>query len=508
MPAFSEGRHESARFYRFAWLPDGYPGRRESDGRITPHPIYGIYVLSDYLYQLSKKPGDQTLTAAVRKVATAARKRMRGFKGSAVFWYTPKDFPSTVSKAYYSGLTQSYWANMFHRVSVELGDRRFADSAYQVFKSLLISDKAGGVLERTPYGVAVAEYPTSPRYMVLNGWLSSAVSIHEYAARSGNKKARQLADATTATLAKVLPLYDVPKVRNSRYGLAGYQPMRVRFSSKPGLVRSVTFHTPTEGSYVLAPGRGPRSSMFVDRADVERRKGGFVPKGTGFGGNLYVSRIGYPKRSSLSLSLDVSRKTTVSIQVAVGTYDPMSYGPKRMRWFTVARQDIGRGRATIKAVIPWSTQHFVAHPTNFAKTLEGKRTNVYHMIHIHRLAQLFEITGDETFRRWGERWGGYVCDWTTMGVYKGLHVFSSSDVITPKKYCDSAADPGGDDPDLDPVEEDPTEEPSDQPEEPGEDEPGDDEPGEDEPAGDPSDAPDGDPGDGPGEGSGATEGGS
>ncbi len=52
MPALSEELQRDQDYYRFRFLPDGYPGR--DDG--WAHPIYGAYVLRDYLKQYEKAP--------------------------------------------------------------------------------------------------------------------------------------------------------------------------------------------------------------------------------------------------------------------------------------------------------------------------------------------------------------------------------------------------------------------------------------------------------------------
>lgn len=50
MPGFSSHLLRDAEYYRIEWLPDGYSGRRDGD-RVWAHPIYGAYVLKDYLEQ-------------------------------------------------------------------------------------------------------------------------------------------------------------------------------------------------------------------------------------------------------------------------------------------------------------------------------------------------------------------------------------------------------------------------------------------------------------------------
>ena len=81
-----------------------------------------------------------------------------------------------------------------------------------------------------------------------------------------------------------------------------------------------------------------------------------------------------------------------------------------------------------------------AYPTNFIKKIEGKNTNVYHVIHILRLRSLAEWTGNPVFTQWADKWQGYVCDWSTMAIYKGLSVrdyrLDSDEIASdPASFC-------------------------------------------------------------------------
>lgn len=82
MPPFSKELQAQQDYYRFEFLDDGYPGR--DDG--WAHPIYGVWVLNDYLDQHEAKPTDE-LEEAIRTVAHAAVERMDDHRGALVFWY-------------------------------------------------------------------------------------------------------------------------------------------------------------------------------------------------------------------------------------------------------------------------------------------------------------------------------------------------------------------------------------------------------------------------------------
>ena len=62
-------------FYGGVFLPDGYPGRRQPDGSVIAHPLYGTYLLADYLRQ-GAATGDTGFVRSAQRVAWAAVRRM------------------------------------------------------------------------------------------------------------------------------------------------------------------------------------------------------------------------------------------------------------------------------------------------------------------------------------------------------------------------------------------------------------------------------------------------
>jgi hypothetical protein len=87
--------------------------------------------------------------------------------------------------------------------------------------------------------------------------------------------------------------------------------------------------------------------------------------------------------------------------------------------------------------LPASLVDRVVYPTNFAKTIDGENTNVYHAIHVRRLRELADSTGLGEFDRWADRWEGYICRWASMDLYAGLSVRGTSRVGSqdPQDYC-------------------------------------------------------------------------
>lgn len=87
---------------------------------------------------------------------------------------------------------------------------------------------------------------------------------------------------------------------------------------------------------------------------------------------------------------------------------------------TVSRTDCPPGTVRLDAPIPWDVAELVAYPTNFAKKIDNRQTNVYHMIHINRLRELAVATGVGEHADWADTWLRYVGEWKNRPEYEGL----------------------------------------------------------------------------------------
>lgn len=85
LPPLQASRKAVWDYYRIEFLPDRYPGRRHN-GELFAHPIYGPYVISDYMAQYRRTKDPLFLDAACQ-VADAALARMTAFKGGLAFVY-------------------------------------------------------------------------------------------------------------------------------------------------------------------------------------------------------------------------------------------------------------------------------------------------------------------------------------------------------------------------------------------------------------------------------------
>ncbi|MDP3891211.1 D-glucuronyl C5-epimerase family protein [Nocardioides sp.] len=390
MPAFTGSFADMAEdFYRITWTDDGYPAR--DDG--FEHPLYPIYVLNNFMGQYEAEPTEE-LRDAIATVARAAVERMEEHEGALVFWYEPGGGARLYDK-HYSALTQGYYSEVLARVGQLLEEDDLLDAAERSFLALLVPDDKDGVLYEDRHGLSVAEVPQRPNSYILNGWQSALASAWGYWELTGDVRAKDLVSRSAATMAKVLPLYDAAVVANSRYGLTGYVYLR---TTETGIA-DLTVEVPGEGAIGLTEVDEP-SRWQNHRVDEQQV-------------NVVLSRASWPRKNVIEVSVD----RTTTVQALVGAYDPLSAGAADQKWI-----DIGEvGPDGPRLEVPWEVVDQVLHPTNFIKEIDGKNTNVYHPIHVQRLAQIAGFTGLRELETWSKKWASYMCRWGDMGLYDGLH---------------------------------------------------------------------------------------
>lgn len=422
MPPLNGNLSRNDSYYNMEWLPDGYPGRNRA-GELWAHPLYGAYALKDYLDQLSKQPSEE-LRQAIRTVAAAAVARMDAHEDALVFWYEKTNDVSRAVERHYSGLTQGYYAMYLARAGLMLDDQLLLHQADAVLASLSVPVDRQGVMSPGTLGPSIAEISQKPNSYILNGWQSTVMAVMEYAALTGSEKARDLGRASASEMGRLLPLYDAPGLHNSRYGLSGFVYARLVFRGfEPSMVSVGNLSVAIPGESWLPIDRvgGRRWENHVLAKDVEDtgEDRALVPTGNLIRLNLVLSRISYPQVNRLVGDI-TSRGGIVDVQVHRGRYDPLTASQVDNEWVTVSRTDCPAGTVRLDAPIPWDIAELVAYPTNFAKRIDDKQTNVYHTIHINRLRELAVTTGVDEHAEWADTWLRYVGEWKNRPEYAGL----------------------------------------------------------------------------------------
>jgi hypothetical protein len=427
LPPLQRSRRETWELYRLAFLPDGYPGRRVGDA-ISPHPLYGNYVISDYLAQY-RQSGDREYLDAARRVANAALARMQKRGDALLFTYEPGTGISSLPHRFYSGLTQARYLGTLGRLLQMTGDDLYREAARAVMQSLLIPTAEGGVCRPTPGGaVVIEEYAHALPDYTLNGWTTATLLIADYGRAAGDETARDLFHRSARGIAEMLPLYDVPELANSRYRLSGPVPLRVSMSAPDCSVSDARILIPGQGTYpVRLDGGVLWENRIVRGVEADGSVSGPVEL------DVTLCRVTWPEPNRIAFRIHAPHRARMTASIGVGRYEPLESRIKTDEFTEIASVELVPGQNEIDIPIPWASAELVAYPTNFKKRLGGRQYNQYHFIHIDTLTKLGAYTGSEVFCRYATRWQEYVERWPNIPVYAGAD-------IELRRYAAPAAD--------------------------------------------------------------------
>ncbi|MGE6833189.1 D-glucuronyl C5-epimerase family protein [Priestia megaterium] len=405
--------------YKIKFLEDGYPGK-EIGNETHCHPIYGVYVIRDYLFQYRKTKEMKYQDAAI-KVANAAIHRMETFRNALVFWYK-KDSPfNSTSKEYYSGLTQSYYAEIFAQVYKLTNISIYKDAAKKVYASLKIPVSLGGVFHNSSKGPSIQEYPMSPNGYVLNGWLSTISAIKNYADILQDAEAENFWTDNLLTLSKLLPLYDAPYFLNSRYTLNGMTTVKLFSPSTQFELQRVNLIVPDEDNYELKIDSKRRYANFIEGSSVLQKNGKILTRKNTALLKVLLSRFSYPKENELSIKLFSPHTAKIQIFIAQPQYFPTKIiePQKSASYHLIKEVSLQKGLNDIKVKLPWEPLDAIGIPTTF-KQFGSKWHNVYHFIHIDKLNYFYGITNNKQLLDYSTKWKKYTDSWINNPLYDGL----------------------------------------------------------------------------------------
>ncbi|WP_068672583.1 D-glucuronyl C5-epimerase family protein [Oceanobacillus sp. Castelsardo] len=417
MPNFTKRLETISNYrYKIKFMDDGYPGKDLGDV-VTCHPIYGVYVIRDYLYQF-KKTKDTKYQIAAMRVANAAIHRMENFKNTKVFWYKSDSFINPKNKDYYSGLTQSYYAEVFAQLYASTKKEKYKEAAKQVFSSLKIPVNKGGVCHHSVKGPSIQEYPMEPNGYILNGWLSAISSIKKYADITEDKDATKFWNENLNTLSNLLPLYDAPEFANSRYTLNGSTTIKIQSTADNLELQEIHLNVPGEGTFELLVDSKKDDEHYIDANSVIKRKQKVFTKNQSALFNVSLSRFSYPETNEIMINFISKNTGFLNLSMIKPTYSPKSMKPGKS-FVLLDKIPIQIGENFIKVKLPWQHLDALGTPTTF-KQLGSKWHNVYHFIHINRLEEFYNITKDKRLLKYLNKWKTYVDSWSNNPLYNGL----------------------------------------------------------------------------------------
>jgi len=336
--------------------------------------------------------------------------------------------PST----YYSGLTQGRYLSSLSSLQTKLGDRRYAEPLSAILRSLRIPAEAGGVARRTPHGgLLIEEYSHVVPDYTLKGWARATLLVHEYATAAKDDDAMALFDESVQGMAEVLPLYDVSELANSRYRLTGPTKIQFVFSDPDVTVISGGVNIPGQGFYPLGADGGKWTNRFVSGVD----EAGRIIKDRALM-EVLMCRVTWPTPNVIRLEVEAGNDGHVRVEIGDGPYDPVQVQVQTSGddFKLLEQVNLVSGHNVIEVPVRWSDAELVAYPTSFTKVIGGQWCNSYHFIHIDTLNSLVELTGNEMFRYYRDRWTAFQDRWPQMPVY------ADADIVL-QRYKDSSALP-------------------------------------------------------------------
>lgn len=412
LPDLTEARRTVYDYYRLTFLADGYPGKRLSEETVAPHPIYGTYVIADYLAQYRITKDAEYLNAA-RRVADAAAVRMTKAAGGLAFMYEGESAVSKHGEPFYSGLTQARYVDVISRLAAVDPDRDYTTVLEGLVASLSVPVESGGVARTTPQGnMVIEEYVHSVPDYTLNGWITATLLLEQYAFRSKSERAAGMSRASVDGICELLPLFDLPEVANSRYRLTGQILVDVSFSEPVDQILDARVLIPGQGSYAVGEGGTRMDNTYLRRLESE---GGI----TGQRIAVQVCLLSYPEDNCLEFTIDSSRDTVVTVSAGESDYEPLQVTLSGDRWHLLEQRAVPAGRSVIRVNIPWNIAYLAPYPTNFRKKIGGKNFNQYHFIHIEGLRSLHGLFPDrEVLAHYADKWEGYTKQWVDRPEYR------------------------------------------------------------------------------------------
>lgn len=403
-------RKQAYDFYKPVALDDGFPARVTSQGAVA-HPIYGAYMLRDYLW-MHQRTKDPEVLAAAAKIGNAAIERMETFGEAKVFWYAEDELAPSRGQ-HYSGLTQARYLMPLFDLSKRSGDERFRRAAAMVFESLRLPVESGGVACRYGDGVVIEEFPHFVPVFILNGWTTALMQIDMYARASGDPEAEEFLRLNFTALTQLLPLFDVEHLANTRYQLAGFIDQRL-------VVPEGSEISVVSGGVSI----GPTVHKFSERKEVKAPNWESYVVGSPQGGSVefrtLVSRAIFPAENEVHLEVHSSSDVTARHELGYADYSPLSANMARSRiteWRAVQEVKLVEGINHVRLPLRWANIPLLGYPTNFKKKVGGVNRNVYHWMHVTNLEALSRPEYPE-ISNWASRWRSYTERWPAMDVYR------------------------------------------------------------------------------------------
>ena len=403
------------------------------------NPIYPIFFYKDYIRKY-KKTGKIVYLENIEKLTAAIIIKSDTFKYEnnkvRTFYYSPSGDVSRMFHKHYSGLTNSYYVNLFSQLYKITNDKKYKEYAIEFFNSLTVPIQSGGVMYRNNNLISIAEVPMKPNGWILNGWLSSIVSIDQANKILKNNRILDFIRKNIKTLNKVLPLYNVEKLCISRYNLSQF--FYFRILTKDYKIKKVEFIYPLDTNVSLSTlnNIGKKQSRWqpyiLNKGNIIIQDNLFIGKKI-FQFNGVLTLSGYPKMNEIKIEFaqDSLTNKKIKFQVYIGEYDPLHSSAVNRRWMDVDNVIIKDNILIVK--LPYELfNDTIGYPTNFMKKFIDGRRNTYHDIHIKWLRYLGERYHQKEFLKFSDKWLTCKIKWKDINSYDNL--FKNNKVLLDNEF--------------------------------------------------------------------------
>lgn len=425
LPPLQSSRRTVWNYYRIEFLPNGYPGRRNGDV-LYAHPIYGPYVISDYIAQY-RRTKDEVFLEAVKHVADAAVEQMTQIGDGLAFLYDGKKTAvSSREGTFYSGLTQARYIEGLKNLVRLPGTDRFREPLAAIVRSLLIPAEEGGVARYTDDGgLIIEEYPSLAPDCTLNGWTTATCILRDYAVATDEDEGWDIFNQSVRGLERLVPVYDVPELANSRYRLTGVASVQVAPSGTDVEVTDIRVDMPGVGVYGAAAAGDPAGEALKDgpRKIADGKAQALV---------LSLSRLTWPSPNNVLVTVHAEKAGSVTLGIGDGEYSPMTKNLPVDYFRELGSFPVEAGENLIEVTVPWTDAELVSYPTGFGKALANRQFNQYHWIHVDTLGKIVDETGSDLLEYYRDKWSRYPERWAGMPQYQDQRI--TLERFDPKKH--------------------------------------------------------------------------
>lgn len=386
--------------------------RRVNDNKLFYKEVPYSRYLGEWQFHPGRIGGFLSTSKQAPRVAKAARSILQYFvelpNGGLALYYpsTIRTARLQVNEPIYSGIAQGQLLAGFTRLIrdgfyPEKG-RDWREIAAGVAKSLVFPFEQGGVCVDGKIVLEAPNFRACPE-IILNGWIDALLHLHDYLHFAPDREMQEFLDSNIAALVELLPHFDAPEAKLSRYSDLCPYVFRAHFdgANRGSAPRVIVEYLPRKPGYsaFVIPDLWP--------ASPDLRK------------CVYENKIERAKSSFLDLSLSVSGLYDTRVHIAADcarlTFDPGTFNASS----TVPRRSLqSRSLAPHARSDGWTT--FLVRssendlipgcPTNFMK--EGE--NFYHLYHVVALYQLALVAAEPAQRRiladFATKWLAYARD--------------------------------------------------------------------------------------------------